>query len=163
MLTCRCRCITHVCSLQSPLVSLSVSGLHILAQINHVKVEFTVLSSTYTIDATFHTDIAFMCTYTLRHSPHVKCLNHKKQQSVLWQVILSGEECHCNPLMLLSHPQRVWVSVPALIYTQKGWRKWTFSLWMYEAWISERERVRAPLRQTSYKRFYNVSRAMTCR
>lgn len=62
-------------------------------------------------------------------SPHIKCFNHKTQQSVLWQtrqVILSGEECHCNPLMLLSHPQRVWVSLPALIYTDRSWRKSSF-------------------------------------
>ena len=40
-------------------------------------------------------------------------------------MILSREGCHCNPLMLLSHPRRVTVSVPALIYSGcRKWREW---------------------------------------
>lgn len=86
----------------------------------------------------------FLHANTLTQPPYIKCFNHKTRRFVLWQlrqVILSGEECHCNSLMLLSHPHHVWVSVPALIYTETGWRKWIFPLWMCEA---------------SHKRFYNA-------
>lgn len=78
------------------------------------------------------------------HFPRIKRFKPQKA-AVLWQlrqVILSGEECHCNPLMLLSHPQRVWVSVPALIYIDRGWRKWSFSLRLYMKHESGRERER---------------------
>lgn len=102
----------------------------------------------------YSTHTCFMCTHTLTHSPQIRGINRRKQQSVLWQlrqVILSWEECHCNPLMLLSHPRRVWVSVPVMIYGDRGWREWIFS--PYE---SEREGERPVLFQTSYKCFYNA-------
>lgn len=93
-----------------------------------------------TVPAT-RTNTTLMCAHTYTLSSY-KALQPQKA-AVLWQlrqVILSREECHCNPLMLLSHPQRVWVSVPALIYIDSGWRKWSLSLWLYEAWTWERER-----------------------
>lgn len=67
-------------------------------------------------------------------------------------MILSREECHCNPLMLLSHPQCVWVSVAALIYKDSGWRKWSLSSWLE----GESERASPVLLQTTHKRFYNA-------
>lgn len=76
--------------------------------------------------------------------PHTHAASDQQKAGVLWQrrqVILSREECHCNPLMLLSHPRRVRVSLPALIYS--GCRKWRAS-------------VSLALLQTSYKCFYNA-------
>ena len=87
-----------------------------------------VFSSFTTVFATStHTTLMRTHNYTLAS---YKALQPQKA-AVLWQlrrVILSREECHCNPLMLLSHPQRVWVSVPVLIYIDSGWRKWSLSL-----------------------------------
>lgn len=73
-------------------------------------------------------------TCNKHQAPHIHARTHAHacrdahKAAVLWQwrqVILSREECHCNPLMLLSHPQRVRVSVPALIYSGcRKWREW---------------------------------------
>lgn len=79
-----------------------------------------------------HLPIDHMCKK--HQAPHIHARTHAHacrdahKAAVLWQrrqVILSREECHCNPLMLLSHPRRVRVSVPALIYSgRRKWREW---------------------------------------